>query len=327
MCQERWRGRESFLCPMLHACMHVGCVELAGVLVPAYGAHAAELGASFNRIACRLYLLVCLSPPPPRPLFLPNHTIRAPPHPHRKQRASPQVPDLTMPHISSAPPSIPGYQLSNDEAHDLRRGVADLLQRDNIRFPGAQPVSFARQHMAELQHREYFMCEKTDGLRCLLYLSYGENPETNAFEPATFLIDRKNSYYNVTPPIRVPYHGAVFNGEAFLYGTILDGELVVDLYPDGSTKLVFYVFDCLCVDAENMTDKPLDKRLYALKEKVMKPWHTWLTQTKTLMPLEPFQVKEKEQQQSYHISYVFDQVMPKLKHGNDGLIFTCKGTR
>ena len=232
-----------------------------------------------------------------------------------------------MPHISSAPPSIPGYQLTQDEAAGLKHTVANLLQRENTRFPGAQPVSFARQHMSELQQREYFMCEKTDGLRCLLFLSYMENQETGAFEPATFLIDRKNNYYNVTPPIRVPYHGALFNPEAFLYSTIIDGELVVDLYPDGTTKLIFYAFDCLCVDAENMTDKPLDKRLWGLKEKVMKPWHTWLTQTKTLMPLEPFQVKEKEQQQSYHISYVLDQVMPKLKHGNDGLIFTCKGTR
>lgn len=230
-------------------------------------------------------------------------------------------------HISSAPPAVPGYQLTNEESGDLKNTVATLLHRDNPRFPGAQPVSFSRQHMTELQRREYFMCEKTDGLRCLLFLHYTVHPESGAIEPVTFLVDRKNNYYNVAPPIRVPYHDQPFNTEAFLYATLLDGELVIDLYPDGSRKLIFYVFDALCVDGENCTDKSLDKRLYALKEKVMKPWHTYLTQTKTLMPLEPFQIKEKEQQQSYHISYVLDQVMPKLKHGNDGLIFTCKGTK
>lgn len=230
------------------------------------------------------------------------------------------------PHISSAPPAIPGRQLSNEESAELKHAVAGLLQRENLRFPGAQPVSFSRQHMSELQQREYFMCEKTDGLRCLLYLSYVQD-ESETFHPVTFLIDRKNNYYVVEPPIRVPYHQDPFHPEAFLYATILDGELVIDLYPDGTRKLIFYAFDCLCADGENMTEKPLDKRLYALKEKVMKPWHTFLTRNKALMPLEPFQVKEKEQQQSYHISYILDQVMPKLKHGNDGLIFTCKDTK
>ncbi|KAJ4355851.1 Dcp1p-Dcp2p decapping enzyme complex alpha subunit [Didymosphaeria variabile] len=224
-------------------------------------------------------------------------------------------------HTSSAPPSIPGYQLSNEDCVGLKHTVAELVHREgNTRFPGAQPVSFARQHLAELQQREYFMCEKTDGLRCLLFLHYTDTER--GFEPVTFLIDRKNNYYEVKPPIRVPYHGSPFQQEAFLYATILDGELVNDLYPDGTTKLIFYAFDCLAADSENFTDKPLSKRLWALKERVIKPWHTYLTQTKSLMPLEPFQVKEKEQQSSYHISYLFDQVMPKLKHGNDGLIFT-----
>lgn len=229
-------------------------------------------------------------------------------------------------HKSSAPPAIPGFQLSNEDAGPLKHTVAALIQREgNTRFPGAQPVSFARQHVAELQQREYFMCEKTDGLRCLLFFHFVDSEQ--GFEPVTFLIDRKNNYYEVKPPIRVPYHGALFQQEAFLYATILDGELVNDLYPDGSTKLIFYAFDCLAADGENYTDKPLSKRLWALKERVIKPWHTYLTQTKSLMPLVPFQVKEKEQQSAYHIAYVFDQVMPKLKHGNDGLIFTCKDTK
>ncbi|KAF2448254.1 mRNA capping enzyme, alpha subunit [Karstenula rhodostoma CBS 690.94] len=229
-------------------------------------------------------------------------------------------------HASSAPPSIPGFQLSNEDSGPLKHAVAELIHREgNTRFPGAQPVSFARQHVAELQQREYFMCEKTDGLRCLLFFHFVDSER--GFEPVTFLIDRKNNYYEVKPPIRVPYHGALFQKEAFLYATILDGELVNDLYPDGTTKLIFYAFDCLAADGENYTDKPLSKRLWALKERVIKPWHTYLTQTKSLMPLVPFQVKEKEQQLAYHISYVFDQVMPKLKHGNDGLIFTCKDTK
>ena len=68
------------------------------------------------------------------------------------------------------PPQIPGFQIPNDEAHSLKQTVAELLERENLRFPGAQPVSFAREHVTELQRNEYFMCEKTDG--CAASSSY-----------------------------------------------------------------------------------------------------------------------------------------------------------
>ena len=73
----------------------------------------------------------------------------------------------------AAPVSIEqvAVKLSREEAEFHRETICDLLNRNNKSFPGAQPVSFARHHLAELQHRDYFMCEKTDGVRCLLYLA------------------------------------------------------------------------------------------------------------------------------------------------------------
>jgi mRNA guanylyltransferase len=224
------------------------------------------------------------------------------------------------------PPAIPGNLLSNQDASELKHLVAETLQRDNLRFPGAQPVSFAREHITELQRQEYFMCEKTDGLRCLLFMYWGNSPE-GELEPVTFLIDRKNNYYDVKPALRIPYYKDPNNPEPFLFGTILDGELVHDQYPgEAAPRLNFYIFDALAVDSENLTGKTLDKRLGRFQEWVLKPYHRKLSQTAN-PDLRPFALKEKKTYPAYSIRQMFDNVLPSLKHGNDGLIFTCKSTK
>lgn len=38
----------------------------------------------------------------------------------------------------------------------------------------------------------YFLCEKTDGIRCLLYITTGDSGEE-----IVYLIDRKNDYYYI----------------------------------------------------------------------------------------------------------------------------------
>jgi mRNA guanylyltransferase len=229
-----------------------------------------------------------------------------------------------MPH-HSVPPGIPGEKMPRDAEYQLRGDVARLLERDSDRFPGAQPVSFAREHLHELQHAEYFMCEKTDGIRCLLYLTYRDfGPE--GFKPDHFLIDRKNNFYLVPPGLHFPHKDYFQDPTKFSFSTILDGELVHDVVKgDLNPRLIFYVFDCLAADGENVTGKTLDKRLGKLRENVMKPLEAW--QAKHPNAQEPFRVKMKQVHSPYHIQDMFMHVLPNLPHGNDGLIFTCKSTR
>lgn len=40
----------------------------------------------------------------------------------------------------------------------------------NRRFPGAQPVSFEKQSIDTLLNEDYWVCEKTDGQRVLIYI-------------------------------------------------------------------------------------------------------------------------------------------------------------
>ncbi|KAG9695843.1 mRNA-capping enzyme subunit alpha, partial [Aureobasidium melanogenum] len=81
------------------------------------------------------------------------------------------------------------------DANDFRERVRHLLGRSSTNFPGAQPVSFSRRHFRDLQETDYYLCEKTDGIRCLLYFT--TFTDGNNHLEAHMLIDRKNDYYNI----------------------------------------------------------------------------------------------------------------------------------
>lgn len=48
----------------------------------------------------------------------------------------------------------PGFKTPQPLLGKLQREVADLLQRGQTTFPGAQPVSFCRRHLDELRREE-----------------------------------------------------------------------------------------------------------------------------------------------------------------------------
>jgi hypothetical protein len=43
--------------------------------------------------------------------------------------------------------------------------------------------------------------------------------------------------------------------------TVLDGEIVLDIYPDGRQRLKFLVFDALVVDGKSLLQRNLSTRL------------------------------------------------------------------
>lgn len=208
-------------------------------------------------------------------------------------------------------------------ADQFRREVASLLKRNNLNFPGAQPVSFSGKHLLELQKEDYYVCEKTDGIRCLMYFAEGDSETSPEIH---YLIDRKNDYRFV-PGLHFPLPGDdTFQG--FHVETLVDGELVKDTYEDGTTQLKYLVFDCMVLDGTNLMHRTLDKRLAYFKEKVLKPYNAMYNRFPEEKKHRAFAVEDKSTQVSYGIEMMFREIIPKVKkiHGNDGLIFTCRST-
>ncbi|WPH03032.1 mRNA capping enzyme, alpha subunit [Acrodontium crateriforme] len=218
-----------------------------------------------------------------------------------------------------------GQKLSWEDADFYRNSVSDLLQRPNKAFPGAQPVSFARRHLIELTREDYFLCEKTDGIRCLLYCTQHfagpGQPPTEIY----FLIDRKNDYYGIEPGyLHLPRPNA--DVTSFHPNTILDGEIVKDRFPNGTEQITYLIFDCLAMDGQSVMNRPFDIRIGKINELIYKPWKAFAKDWPDEVKVQPFQIALKKMELPYACDAMFREFIPKLTHGNDGLIFTCLST-
>lgn len=139
-----------------------------------------------------------------------------------------------------------------------------------------------------------------------------------------YLIDRKNDYYYVSGlHFPVPADPSFQN---FHIGTIIDGELVNDTLANGTVQLKYLVFDCLMLDGNSLMHRTLDKRLAYFRDKVYDPYKDLYAKFPEEVQFLPFIVEFKSMEFSYAIEMMFREVLPKLPHGNDGLIFTCRNS-
>ena len=111
------------------------------------------------------------------------------------------------------------------------------------KWPSTHATHIERRHLRDLKSGKYVVCDKSDGVRCLLVLH----------SKATFLTDRayKAALLRTTSKPTPP-------------GTILDGELVI---VKGGHKL-FLAYDALVYRNENICDRPLEDRLYVATEAI-----------------------------------------------------------
>jgi mRNA guanylyltransferase len=75
-----------------------------------------------------------------------------------------------------------------------------------------------------------------------------------------------------------------------------------------------------------LTNRPLDKRIGRFAEFVDKPLKALYKAYPEDVKLFPFEVRFKAMDKPYALEAMFNEKLPSLPHGNDGLVFTCKGT-
>ncbi|KDN43945.1 mRNA capping enzyme, alpha subunit [Tilletiaria anomala UBC 951] len=216
----------------------------------------------------------------------------------------------------SSVPDIPGVPAPDKVQWDLREHVARLCGLRDARFPGAQPVSFEKRTIEDLINEDFWVCEKSDGQRVLVFIVI--NPTTGRQE--VFLINRKNEYKrvdNIYFPSPPGAHLAQANN------TLLDGELVWDTEKSGRRVLRLLLFDALIVQDDNIMQKGLGRRYGRLRTLVFEPFFNYMVKHPEAVAAAPFEIKVKPMDLSYHIEHVLNNRIPQLKHGNDGLIFTC----
>lgn len=220
-------------------------------------------------------------------------------------------------------PEIPGIIQPSNVTQDLRMMMCKLLNspKPAKTFAGSQPVSFQHSDIEEkLLEQDYYVCEKTDGLRVLMLILI--NPVTR--EQGCFMIDRQNSFYLVNGfrfP-RLPTKDKKELLETLQDGTLLDGELVIQTNPMTKVKEMRYLmFDCLAINGRCLVTSPTSSRLAHLGKEFYKPYFDLRLVYPDQCVMFPFKISMKHMSFSYDLLKVANS-LDKLPHMSDGLIFT-----
>ncbi|KAI5192441.1 mRNA guanylyltransferase [Nematocida sp. AWRm77] len=193
-----------------------------------------------------------------------------------------------------------GEVIALRDKRQLLREICEILGVTHAtEFPGAQPVTMERTDLESLKTEDYFVCEKSDGVRALLFAK-PVNGKTY-----TFLIDRTCTFLRVPAPL----HSS---------GPMLfDGEIIAEK----NKTLRFLIFDMAIYNGKNIAQETLHARLNAASRFLYdnRQWQK-AQGGKSTAPLE---LTIKAMHKSYGLGEVYRKIIPELSHENDGLVFTC----
>ncbi|KAK2964156.1 putative mRNA-capping enzyme subunit alpha [Blattamonas nauphoetae] len=199
---------------------------------------------------------------------------------------------------------------------------------DKSGYPGNNPVSLDHRNIQRFDSLLYFVAEKTNGVRYLMF-----KPENS---DQVFLLGRNDeviqvnlkipSKHTIHAPLTPERSGAV----------LIDGELILDFTNKDSksetSPLVptFYAFDMMITEGKSIADLPFDKRLYHLSLWIKQynevgKHNTPIIHPQNVLPIpkdmESFKVVMKKWH-GFDKSERIWRERDELLHSTDGLIFT-----
>ncbi len=179
---------------------------------------------------------------------------------------------------------IPGRKLPETEASKAQAFIGNLLGLSGpgqTAFPGAQPVSLSGAHLHRLLNEDFFVSEKADGVRVLLFASV----DRRTGRPYVLLLDRRNDVYSLEG-LGIPLAS---NPRAWVSDTLIDGELVNDS-TDGQTQkdMQFLGFDTLLYAGERTFEKPYYKRTGVLRSLIVEPHMRRVAKDPEFARIQPF---------------------------------------
>lgn len=159
--------------------------------------------------------------------------------------------------VQEAPQILQQYYGS--QIAKLTNTILELqLGPDEKKFGGSMPVSISRRNLEVVLTNPYYVTEKTDGIRYLLYVLNGtDDGKSSNSRPVAVLFSRGK----ITHLIR----GSSELGDALKLNTILDGELVYDMK---DKKTIFLVFDILAIDGRSVVKHLFSERNRILKDEI-----------------------------------------------------------
>lgn len=172
------------------------------------------------------------------------------------------------------------YAISYMEYHWGTRGI----------FPGSQPVSIEYRHFDVLRSQPYVVCEKTDGVRCMLMAFM--------FEERKVCVCINRALDMFLCPLH--FRKTVYEGN----GTIVEGELYED---------TFMMYDALVICGQVVGQFDFLERLKHMEN---------MLKTLTVLKYDPIRLKLK----TFHLLSDFktfmDDYLPTVTQEMDGIIFT-----
>lgn len=196
-----------------------------------------------------------------------------------------------------------GIDVLEEVEKEMKKRISKIIGLKHNVFPGSQPVSFTEKSLTKLKNQDYYVCEKSDGVRQLLYITIQNNKQK------IFTINREYKFKEHRGEGLRTRKGELHEN------ILLDCEFVTDIL-DEEKQVVCIVFDILFFKGVSVCHLSFGERIKIFLNEFINPYKEIKNNNF------PFYFDSKEIQASYHAKHILKKVVPFLKHNNDGLIFT-----